>query len=145
MKFLQLFKILSAPLISSVVLFNTTPGLSTLKAATKTTPATEKDLDFYQKMGVAYVCSASARGNDSDFEKSLNVAANLFTTALEQKHGGFIKEGRKKAQKIEIKNLYSNVLFQLLGGSIKYCGDNVPEAMKKGFKDTLEKRQELNK
>ena len=52
-------------------------------------------------MGITYLCSSSAKGTDSDFEKSLVVATNLFSTVIQQKHGGFIKECKKKEQKLK--------------------------------------------
>ena len=145
MNFLKLFKILSAPLIFSVLLFNINPRLTELKARTKTTPATTKDLDFYRRMGITYVCSASAKGSDLDFEKSLSVAANLFTTVVQQRHGGLIKEGKNKAQKIDSKVLQTNVFMNLLGGSMAFCPDNVTENMKELFKENMKKIQELKK
>ena len=144
MKFLQLFKIVSAPLIFLVILFNTNPRLSELKAGTKTTPANDQDLEFYQRMGVAYVCSAS-RGNESEFRKILSVATNLLTTVLEQKHGGSIKQGRNKPEKIDPQKLYGTIDFQLIGLSMQFCKDNVPKEIQEDFKAKLEKIRELKK
>ena len=80
-----------------------------------------------------------------DFEKSLIVASNLFSTFIQQKHGGFIKEGKKKRQKVDAKLLQNNVVFQLVGGAISYCPDNVPDALEKEFRNQYKKIQDLNK
>ena len=145
MKILRLSKIFSAPLIVFAFLFNTYPGISEIKASTKTVPANEKDLDFYRKMGIAYICSSSEKGNDKNFEKSLVIAANLFSTVLQQKHGATIKEGKKKEQKLDPKTLQNSVLFQLVGGSLTFCPDNVPDKIEEEFKLQVKKLQELDK
>ena len=94
MKIPKLLKILSAPLIFSVLLFNIDPKLGEVKASNKTKPADEQDLELYRRMGITYICTASMKGSELDFEKSLVVASNLFSTVVQQKHGGFIKEGK---------------------------------------------------
>ena len=96
-------------------------------------------------MGITYLCSSSAKGTDSDFEKSLVVATNLFSTVIQQKHGGFIKEGKKKEQKIDPRLLQNSIMFQLVGGALNYCPVNVPEAMGEEFKNRYKKIQELDK
>ena len=145
MIFSQLLKILSAPLIFSVIFFNLNPKLGELKASNKTIPADEKDLELYRKMGITYICTASMKGNDLEFEKSLVVASNLFSTVVQQKHGGFIKEGKKKEQKLDPKVLQNSVMFQLVGGALNYCPDNVPKEMEKEFENQLKRIKELNK
>ena len=145
MNFQQLLKILSAPLIFSVIFFNLNPKLGELKASNKTIPADEKDLELYRKMGITYICTASMKGNDLEFEKSLVVASNLFSTVVQQKHGGFIKEGKKKEQKLDPKTLQNSVVFQLVGGALNYCPNNVPKEMEKEFKNQLKRIEELNK
>ena len=141
----KLFKILSSPLIFSIIFFNINPKLSEVNASNKMIAADEKDLELYRRMGITYICSASMNGSDLDFEKSLVVASNLFSTFVQQKHGGFIKEGKKKQQKLDLKTLQNSVIFQLVGGTLNYCPDNVPKKMEKDFKDQLKRIQELNK
>ena len=139
------FRTLSTPFIFLAILFNINPKLSEVKASNKIIPANDKDLDLYRNMGITYLCSASAKGTDSDFEKSLVVATNLFSTVIQQKHGGFIKEGKKKEQKIKPRTLQNNIMFQLVGGAINYCPNNVPEVMEKEFRNQVKKIQESNK
>ena len=95
------FRTLSTPFIFLAIIFNINPKLSEVRASNKIIPANDKDLDLYRNMGITYLCSSSAKGTDSDFEKSLVVATNLFSTVIQQKHGGFIKEGKKKEQKLK--------------------------------------------
>ena len=141
----KLLKILSTPLIISVLFFNIGPKLGEVKASNKTKPADEKDLELYRRMGITYICTASMKGSELDFEKSLVVASNLFSTVVQQKHGGFIKEGKKKEQKLDPKVLQNSVMFQLVGGALNYCPDNVPKEMEKEFENQLKRIKELNK
>ena len=145
MTYLHISKRLSAPLIFLAIVFNITPNFSEAKASNKIIPANDKDLDLYRSMGITYLCSTSAKGNDADFEKSLVVATNLFSTVIQQKHGGFIKEGKKKQQKIEARTLQNNIMFQLVGGALSYCPRNVPEKMEKEFANSVKRIQESKK
>ena len=145
MHYFRIFRRLSIPFIFLTIFFNINPKLSEIKASNKIVPANEKDLDLYRSMGITYMCTNSAKGTDADFEKSLVVAANLFSTVIDQKHGGFIKEGKKKEQKVDARLLQNNIFFQLVGGALSYCPDNVPKSMEKEFRNQYEKIQELNK
>ena len=139
------FRTLSTPFIFLAIIFNINPKLSEVRASNKIIPANDKDLDLYRNMGITYLCSSSAKGTDSDFEKSLVVATNLFSTVIQQKHGGFIKEGKKKEQKLKPRILQNNIMFQLVGGALNYCPVNVPEAIGKEFRNQYKKIGELNK
>ena len=86
---------LSIPFIFLSIILNINPKLSEVRASNKINPANDKDLDLYRSMGITYICTTSAKGTDADFEKSLVVAANLFSTVIQQKHGCYIKEGKK--------------------------------------------------
>ena len=140
-----IFRRLSIPFIFLAITFNIQPKLSEARASINVNPANEKDLNLYRSMGITYICTTSAKGNDSNFEKSLVVAANLFSTVIQQKHGGYIKEGKKKQLKVDPKLLQNNVAFQLVGGAMNYCPDNVPKAMEKEFRNQYKKMQESNK
>ena len=141
----SILKRLLTPFIFMAVLLSLNPKLSELRASSKKIPANDTDLDLYRNMGITYLCSTSTKGNDSDFEKSLVVATNLFSTVIQQKHGGFIKEGKKKEQKIDPRLLQNSIMFQLVGGALNYCPVNVPEAMGEEFKNRYKKIQELDK
>ena len=145
MHYSSILKRLSTPFIFMAILLSINPKLSEVRASNKKIPANETDLDLYRNMGITYLCSTSAKGTDSDFEKSLVVATNLFSTVIQQKHGGFIKEGKKKEQKVDPRLLQNNIMFQLVGGALNYCPVNVPEAMEKEFKNQYKKIQELDK
>ena len=145
MPFFHKFRRLSIPFFFLTILLNINPNSSELRASNKIIPANEKDLELYKSMGITYMCTISSKGTDADYEKSLIVATNLFSTVVEQKHGGFIKEGKNKEQKVDPRLLQKNIMFQLVGGTLNYCPDNVPESMEKDFKDQYEIIQKLNK
>ena len=145
MKLVNMFKKLSVPLFFLAILFNINPKIGEVRARDKFIPANEKDLDLYRSMGISYLCTTSTKGTDADFEKSLVVATNLFSTVMQQKHGGYIKEGKKKQQKIEPRALQNNIMFQLVGAALNYCPNNVPKAMEEEFKNSVKRIQESNK
>ena len=140
-----IFRRLPIQFLFLAILISINPKLSEVKASTNIIPANEEDLDLYRSMGITYICTTSAKGTDLDFEKSLVVAANLFSTVIQQKHGGYIKESKKKKQKVDPKLLQNNVAFQLVGGAISYCPDNVPKVMEEEFRNQYKKIQEFNK
>ena len=142
----KFLKILSTPLIISTVFLNINPELNGVKANNKVIPADANDLALYQGMGISYVCSATRKGIDLDFRKSLAVASTTFVTVVQQKHGGLIIEGKtKEEQKVDPKTLYQNVTFRLIGGALDVCPDSVPKEMSREFKTELERIQKLNK
>ena len=141
----NIFKNLSMSFFFLTIIFNINPKLGEVRASNKIIPANDKDLDLYRSMGITYLCTTSAKGTDADFEKSLVVATNLFSTVMQQKHGGFIKEGKKKQQKLEARSLQNNIMLQLVGGAINYCPNNVPAEMEKEFRNQVKKIQESNK
>ncbi len=145
MHYFHIFKRLSKPFLYLAVLLSMNSKLSELNASNKLIPANEKDLDLYRSMGITYICTTSEKGTELDFEKSLVVAANLFSTVIQQKHGGFIKEGKNKEQKVDAKLLQNNVAFQLVGGAISYCPNNVPKAIETQFRNQYKKIQESKK
>ena len=146
MKFSKLLKILSTPLIISTVFFNLNPELNEVKSNNKTIPADANDLALYQGMGITYVCSATRKGMDIDFTKSLSVASTTFVTVILRKHGGLILEKKnEKEQKVDPNTLYQNISFRLIGGAIDVCPNSVPEKVAKDFKTEFKRIQKLKK
>ena len=146
MNFPKLLKIFSAPLIISTVFFNFNLESNEVKSNNKMIPADANDLALYQGMGISYVCSATRKGIDMDFRKSLSVASTTFVTVVQQKHGGVIVEGKKKKEKkVDPKTLYQNVSFRLIGGALNVCPNSVPDKIENEFKTELKRIQKLNK
>ena len=145
MHYAHIFRRLSIPFLFLSILFNINPKLNEVRASSKTIPANDKDIELYRNMGITYICSASVKGNESDFEKSLIVAANLFSTVIQQKHGGFIQEGKNKKQQIDPKLLQGNIAFQLVGGALNVCPNSVPKEIENEFRNQYNKIQESEK
>ena len=145
MHYAHIFRRLSIPFLLLSILFNINPKFNEVRASSNTIPANDKDIDLYRNMGITYICSASAKGNESDFEQSLVVAANLFSTVIQQKHGGFIKEGKNKKQQIDPKLLQGNIAFQLVGGALNVCPNSVPKEIENEFRNQYKKIQESDK
>ena len=60
-----------------------------IKAETKLTAASEKDLFLYRQMGASYLCIASRA--EVDFDKGIGVASATFANVIVGKHGGVIE------------------------------------------------------
>ena len=103
-----------------------------IKAETKLTAASEKDLFLYRQMGASYLCIASKA--EVDFKKSLGVASATFANVIVGKHGGVIKELGN--EKLNQKKLYNSGTFQIVGSALNIC----PESIPKGIKNDYEKR-----
>ena len=138
----KISKILAIPLIFSSFLFNTNNEFNKVIANVKNTPASEKDFELYQGMGVFILCNATRKGFDLDFPKTLNVASATFASVIEQKHGGKIIE-RKKEQTVNIKQLQFIASLQLIESALKVCPDNVPEKVEKQYKIETERLKKL--
>ena len=145
MHYFNIIKKLTIPFLFLAALFNMNPKSSELRASNNIIPANQKDLDLYRSMGITYICTTSAKGTELDFEKSLVVAANLFSTVIQQKHGGFIKEGKNKKQQIDPKILQGNIAFQLVGGAMNVCPNSVPKEIENEFRNQYKKIQESDK
>jgi len=107
-------------------------------------PANENDLALYEGMGVSYLCLASRKEINLDFQKSLGVAASTFVAVVQSKHGSKVLE---KDKEIAVKNkvLFENAAFRILGRAIQTCPDNVPKKSKQEFENAIKQLQSSKK
>ena len=141
----KISRFFAIPLILLSFLFDANLKFNNANANVKNSPANKNDLDIYYVMGMSFLCNATRKGFDLDFEKTLSVAAATFATQVEQKHGGKIKVG-KKEEKVDIKQLQFSVAMQLIESALQVCPNNVPEKVEKRFKienERLKKLKEL--
>ena len=104
-----------------------------IKAEKKLVAATEKDLFLYRQMGASYLCIASKA--EVEFSKGLGIASATFANVIMGKHGGIIKElGNKKLTQ---KKLYNSGTFQIVGGALNICPENIPKKIKKDYEKKL--------
>ena len=137
------YRFFAIPLILSSFLFNENIKFNNVNANVKNSPANKNDLDIYFVMGMSFLCNATRKGYDLDFEKTLSVASATFASQVSQKHGGKIKVG-KKEEKVDMKQLQYNISLQLVGSALQVCPDNVPEKVEKRYKIETERIKKLN-
>ena len=104
-----------------------------IKAKTKLTAASEKDLFLYRQMGASYLCIASKA--EVDFDKGIGVASATFANVIVGKHGGAIKELGN--EKLDEKKLYNAGTFQIVGSALNICPESIPKNIKKDYEKKL--------
>ena len=112
-----------------------------IKAETKQTAASEKDLFLYRQMGASYLCIASKA--EVDFNKGLGVASATFANVIVGKHGGVIEELGN--EKLDEKKLYNAGTFQIVGSAINICPESIPDKIKKDYEKRLNQLVKENK
>ena len=112
-----------------------------IKAETKLTAASEKDLFLYRQMGASYLCIASKA--EVDFNKGLGVASATFANVIVGKHGGVIKELGN--EKLDEKKLYNAGTFQIVGSALNICPESIPNNIKKDYEKRLKQLVKENK
>jgi len=140
---LKISKIFAIPLIFSSFLFDTNNEFNKVNANVKNSPANKNDLDLYYVMGMTFLCNATRKGFDLDFEKTLSVASGTFASVISQKHGGKILDDRKKEQTVDMKQLQFNVSLNFVESALQVCPDNVPEKVEKRVKIEIERNKKL--
>ena len=128
----RILKLLVISVILPFTIFEINTINKQIKAETKLTAASEKDLFLYRQMGASYLCIASRA--EVDFNKGLGVASATFANVIVGKHGGVIKELGN--EKLDEKKLYNAGTFQIVGSALNIC----PESIPKNIKDDYEKR-----
>jgi len=112
-----------------------------IKADTKLTAASEKDLFLYRQMGASYLCIASRA--EVDFDKGIGVASATFANVIIGKHGGVIKALGK--EKLDQKKLYNAGTFQIIGSALNICPESIPDKVKKDYEKRLKQIVKENK
>ena len=112
-----------------------------IKADTKLTAASEKDLFLYRQMGASYLCIASRA--KVDFDKGIGVASATFANVIIGKHGGVIKALGK--EKLDEKKLYNAGTFQIVGSALNICPESIPDKVKKDYEKRLKQIVKENK
>ena len=104
-----------------------------IKAETKLSAASEKDLFLYRQMGASYLCIASKA--KVDFDKGVGVASATFANVIVGKHGGVIKALGK--EKLDEKKLYNAGTFQIVGSALNICPDSIPKNIKTDYEKRM--------
>ena len=112
----------------------------------KIKPANADDIALYEGMGVSYVCLASRKEIDLDFDKSLNVATATFVNVIRSKHGSKVIEiVNKKTKEITVEPniLGFNGKARILGKAIQVCPTNIPEKSKQEFNKLIKQIESI--
>ena len=138
-KFLNLFNI---PLLFFFAICEIDFLNKRLYANTKP-PASQQDIFLYKQMGASYLCKSINEKIDFDFEKAFAVSTYTFAEVIFSKHGNLI-------QGSENENLTSKrILFigeiEILNSAIKICPKQIPNDIKKRFKETINKLKKQTK
>jgi len=112
-----------------------------IKADTKLTAASEKDIFLYRQMGASYLCIASRA--EVDFDKGIGVASATFANVIIGKHDGVIKALGK--EKLDEKKLYNAGTFQIIGSALNICPESIPEKVKKDYEKRVKQILKENK
>ena len=112
-----------------------------IKAETKLTAASEKDLFLYRQMGASYLCIASRA--EVDFDKGIGVASATFANVIVGKHGGVIEALGN--EKLDEKRLYNAGTFQIIGSALSICPESIPDKIKKDYEKRLKQLKKENK
>ena len=112
-----------------------------IKAKTKLTAASEKDLFLYRQMGASYLCIASRA--EVDFDKGIGVASATFANVIVGKHGGVIEALGN--EKLDEKKLYNAGTFQIIGSALNICPESIPDKIKKDYEKRLKQLLKENK
>ena len=112
-----------------------------IKAETKLTAASEKDLFLYRQMGASYLCIASRA--EVDFDKGIGVASATFANVIVGKHGGVIEALGN--EKLDEKKLYNAGTFQIIGSALKICPESIPDKIKNDYEKRLKQLIKENK
>ena len=110
-------------------------------------PASEEDINLYVNMSASYVCLASVKEIDFDFDKSMQVAVGTFMNVVQGKHKNKVIDMGSKEKKeitVEPKVLARKASISILGRATLLCPDNIPEKTKKELEKIAKQRQTQN-
>ena len=131
--------VISLTLLSPI--FENTTINNQIKAKTKLSAASEKDLFLYRQMGASYLCIASKA--EVDFDKGIGVASATFANVIVGKHGGVIEALGN--EKLDEKKLYNAGTFQIIGSALNICPESIPDKIKKDYEKRLRQLVKENK
>tara|TARA_Y100001978_G_C23476853_1_gene329670 strand:+ start:170 stop:631 length:462 start_codon:yes stop_codon:yes gene_type:complete len=117
-------------------------------ADSKLKPANADDIALYEGMGVSYLCLASRKEIDLDFDKSLNIATATFVNVIRSKHGSKVIDlVNKKSKEVTVKPevLGFNGKVRILGKALQVCPDNIPKKSKEDFNNLIKKIESIEK
>ncbi len=98
-------------------------------------PASQEDVFLYKQMGASFLCKSINNKIDFDFNKALAVSTYTFAEVIFSKHGNLIQEAGK--EKLTTQRVLYIGEIEILNSAIKICPKEIPNDVKKRFKETL--------
>ena len=138
-KFLNLFNI---PLLFFLVICEINFLNKKFYASTKP-PASQQDIFLYKQMGASFLCKSIDDKIDFDFEKAFAVSTYTFAEVIFSKHGSLIIGAGK--DKLPSKRVLYIGEIEILNSAIKICPKQIPNDIKKKFKETINKLKKQTK
>ena len=106
-------------------------------------PASEQDVFLYKQMGASYLCKSINEKIDFDFEKAFAVSTYTFAEVIFSKHDNLIKGAGD--EKLNSKRVLYIGEIEILNSAIKICPKQIPNDVKKKFKETINKIKKQTK
>ena len=107
-------------------------------------PASKEDVFLYKQMGASFLCKSINDKIDFDFNKAFAVSTYTFAEVIFSKHGNLIKEAGN--EKLTTQRVLYIGEIEILNSAIKICPKEIPNDVKKRFKETLNKlKKQKNK
>ncbi len=97
--------------------------------------ASQEDVFLYKQMGASFLCKSINNKIDFDFNKALAVSTYTFAEVIFSKHGNLIQEAGK--EKLTTQRVLYIGEIEILNSAIKICPKEIPNDVKKRFKETL--------
>ena len=105
--------------------------------------ASQQDIFLYKQMGASYLCKSINEKIDFDFEKAFAVSTYTFAEVIFSKHDNLIKGAGK--EKLNSKRVLYIGEIEILNSAIKICPKQIPNDVKKKFKETINKIKKQTK
>jgi hypothetical protein len=107
-------------------------------------PASKEDVFLYKQIGASFLCKSVNDNIDFDFNKAFAVSTYTFAEVIFSKHGNLIQEAGK--EKLTTQRVLYIGEIEILNSAIKICPKEIPNDVKKRFKETLNKlKKQKNK
>ena len=106
-------------------------------------PASQQDIFLYKQMGASYLCKSINEKIDFNFEKAFAVSTYTFAEVIFSKHGNTIKGAGD--EKLPSKRVLYIGEIEILNSAIKICPKQIPNDVKKKFKEAINKLKKQTK
>ena len=104
--------------------------------------ASKEDVFLYKQMGASFLCKSINDKIDLDFNKAFAVSTYTFAEVIFSKHGNLIKDAGN--EKLTTQRVLYIGEIEILNSAINICPKQIPDDIKKRFKETLDNLKKQN-